>query len=71
MIRLQKKEKNVNLKVKRSKKTPNAWTTHGLANGTGGNVNNKGKILIRNSKKVTIPDIRSNTSKKRNKITKD
>jgi hypothetical protein len=35
MIRLQKKEKNVNLKVKRSKKNPNAWTTHGLANGTG------------------------------------
>lgn len=58
MIRLQKKEKNVNLKVKRSKKNPNAWTTHGLANGTGGNVNNNGKILIRNSKKVTIPDRR-------------
>jgi hypothetical protein len=40
-------------------------------NGTGGNVNNKGKILIRNSKQVTIPDRPSNPSKKRNKITKD
>ena len=71
MIRLQKKEKNVNLKVKRSKKNQMLGLHLVLRMAQVEMLTIKVKYWLETVKKSLYQIDESNTSKKRNKITKD